>query len=323
MRHISKRLSGPLAIILLLVCAAANGQQSGQSSSAVSTLDFPTVLYGAVKLIYDGDGIRVAKIVNGVTTQYLVDDLNPTGYPQVVEELAGGPSGSTVQRTYAYGLQRISQTQIIDNQWVTSYYGYDGAGNVRQLTNASGVVTDTYDYDAFGNVINKTGTTPNNYLYRGEQFDPDLGMYYFRARYYNPATGRFMSRDPEGGNRFDPASFQKYLYADGNPVNEWDPTGRIALMEYKLLKKVIAGLGLQAHHLIEKRFLFILDFTGCELAMALTPDEHQRITNAWRAAIPYGPDGTYCATAAEVLATAQAIYSDAIYAAILARLAVD
>ena len=94
-------------------------------------------------------------------------------------------------------------------------------------------------------------------------------------------------------------------------------------MEYKLLRKVIAGLGLEAHHLIEKRFLWILDFEGCELAMAVTPDEHQVITNAWRAAIPYGPNGTYCATAAEVLSTAQAIYSDAIYAAILARLAVD
>jgi uncharacterized protein RhaS with RHS repeats len=50
-------------------------------------------------------------------------------------------------------------------------------------------VTDTYDYDAFGNKINSTGATPNNYLYRGEQFDPDLGLYYLRARYYNPLTG--------------------------------------------------------------------------------------------------------------------------------------
>lgn len=145
----------------------------------------------------------------------------------------------------------------------------------------------------------------------------------YSARYYNPATDRFLSRDPEGSFLFDPASFHKYLYADGNPVNEFDPSGRAALLEYKLLRKIIAGTGLQAHHLIEKRFLFILDFTGCELSMAVTPDEHQVITNAWRAAIPYGPNGTYCATAAEVLSTAQAIYSDAIYAAILARLAVD
>jgi RHS repeat-associated protein len=52
-------------------------------------------------------------------------------------------------------------------------------------------------YDAFGNKINSTGSTPNVYLYRGEQYHSDLGLYYLRARYYNPATGRFLSRDPE------------------------------------------------------------------------------------------------------------------------------
>jgi len=167
----------------------------------------------------------VAKTVNGVTTQYLVeDDVNPTGYPQVLDELAG----STVTRTYTYGLQRISEDQLISSVWTPSFYSYDGGGNVRQLTNSAGAVTDTYEYDAFGNDINHTGTTPNNYLYRGEQFDSDLGLYYLRARQYNPATGRFMSRDPEDGDPDEPASLHKYLYADGEPVNLADPTGRSA-----------------------------------------------------------------------------------------------
>ena len=141
---------------------------------------------GAVTIIYDGDGNRVSKTVGGVTTSYLVDDLNPTGYPQVVEELTGG----AVTRQYTYGLQRISQNQVISSTWTPSFYGYDGGGNVRQLTNTSGAVTDSYEYDAFGNEFTTSGTTPNNYLYRGEQFDKDLGLYYLRARYYNPATGR-------------------------------------------------------------------------------------------------------------------------------------
>jgi hypothetical protein len=59
-------------------------------------------------LAYDAFGNRVAKTVNGVTTRYLVeDDVNPTGYPQVMDELTGG----VVTRTYTYGLQRISQDQ--------------------------------------------------------------------------------------------------------------------------------------------------------------------------------------------------------------------
>ena len=68
---------------------------------------------GAVQMLDDGDGNRVAKSVNGVVTRYLVDDLNPTGYPQVVDELTSG----VVTRTYTYGLQRISQDQVVSNAW--------------------------------------------------------------------------------------------------------------------------------------------------------------------------------------------------------------
>jgi RHS repeat-associated protein len=163
-----------------------------------------------------------------VTTQYLVDDLNPTGYAQVVEELVNG----AVTRQYTYGLQRISEEQPINGPWTPSFYGYDGGGSVRQLTNASATVTDTYNYDAFGNLLNSTGTTPNSYLYRGEQYDSDLGLYYLRARYYNPFTGRFMSRDPEGGRPFYPKSLHKYIYASGDPVNRVDPRGRTDLVEF-------------------------------------------------------------------------------------------
>ena len=184
---------------------------------------------GAVSILYDAFGNRVAKTVNGVTTKYLVeDDLNPTGYPQVLDELTNG----AVTRTYTYGLQRISQNQILANTWTPSFYGYDGSGSVRQLTNAAGSVTDTYEYDAWGNALAKTGTTPNVYLYRGEQYDPDLGLYYLRARYYNPLSGRFMSRDPEDGKPINPKSLHKYTYAGGDPVSSLDSTGREATEEY-------------------------------------------------------------------------------------------
>ena len=181
-----------------------------------------------ITMVYDAFGNRVAKMVNGVTTRYLVeDDVNPTGLPQVMDEL----TGSTVTRTYTYGLQRISDGQIVNNTWTPSFYDYDGAGSVRQLTNAAGAVTDTYEYDAFGNSFTKQGTTPNNYLYRGEQFDSDLSLYYLRARYYNPNTGRFLSRDPLDGQAKDPASLHKYLYAGGDPVNSIDPLGRESMLE--------------------------------------------------------------------------------------------
>jgi len=77
-------------------------------------------------------------------------------------------------------------------------------------------------YDAFGLTLTHTGTTPNVYMYRGEQYDPDLGLYYLRARYYNSLTGRFLSRDPLGGKPLDPTTLHKYLYAGGDPVNALD-----------------------------------------------------------------------------------------------------
>ena len=190
-----------------------------------------------VAIQYDADGNRAAKTVNGVTTRYLVDDLNPTGYAQVVEEVTAG----AVTREYTYGPQRISQAQQIANAWTPSFYGYDGAGTVRLLTDNTGTVTDTYDYDAWGNTVNTTGSTPNVYLYRGEQYDPDLTLYYLRARYFNPLSGRFLTRDPEEHKPMrskhkplDPGKFHTYLYATGDPINRIDPRGRDAIIEYAL-----------------------------------------------------------------------------------------
>ena len=61
-------------------------------------------------------------------------------------------------------MQRISENQQISSTWTPSFYGYDGHGNVRFLTNSTGTVTDTYQYDAFGRLIASTGSTPNNFL---------------------------------------------------------------------------------------------------------------------------------------------------------------
>jgi RHS repeat-associated protein len=188
----------------------------------------------AVMLTYDGDGNRVVKTTGGVATQYLVDDRNLTGYAQVLEELSGG----AVQRVYTYGLNRISQSQASG----TSFYGYDGHGNVRILTDTTGAITDRYDYDAFGNIISQTGSTPNVYLYSGEQSDPNLGFYYLRARYLNPDSGRFLSLDPLNGMLFDPRSLHKYAYGSDDPVSRIDPSGKLSYVEALAVVSIASGL---------------------------------------------------------------------------------
>jgi RHS repeat-associated protein len=183
--------------------------------------------HGYITYVYDGDGNRVGKTIGGVTTNYLVDSLNPTGYAQVLDEV----QSNFVTRSYTWGLELVSEDQVDTsiqpplNPWVTSWYGFDGHGSVRYLTSSSGAVTDTYDYDAFGNLINSTGSTANNYLFAGEQFDPDLGLYYNRARYLDVRAGRFWGMDDDEGASTDPISLHKYLYADANPANRVDPTG--------------------------------------------------------------------------------------------------
>jgi len=193
------------------------------SGGTANAYDFENHLtqHGFVTLVYDGDGNRVSETVGGVTTNYLVDTQNPTGYAQVVDELQSG----TVARTYSFGLERISETQPINSTLTTSFYGYDGHGSVRQLTSSTGSLTDSYDYDAFGNIVNQTGSTPNNYLFAGEQYDPALNLYYNRARYLSTTTGRFWTMDTEEGHDEQPLTLHKYLYADADPVDGADPSG--------------------------------------------------------------------------------------------------
>ncbi len=180
---------------------------------------------GQITLQYDGDGNRVRKTVGGLATQYLMSEANPTGYAQVIEEVVSGQA----QRVYTYGHTLLSQNRLSGG---ASFYEYDAGRTVRQLFDSAGAVTDSFEYDAFGNLIGRTGTTPNNYLYRGEQFDADLGFYYQRARYYDQQRGRFRTMDLFLGYPKKPTTLHKYLYTGGDSVNFIDPLGLATATEY-------------------------------------------------------------------------------------------
>jgi len=113
--------------------------------------------------------------------------------------------------------------------------------STRQLSDGSGQVIDTYTYDAFGLLLNRTGATENNYLYTGEQYDPNCGFYYLRARYYNASVGRFLTMDTWKGSVFEPYSLHKYLYCEGNPVGRWDPSGKFGLFGGFTLQNIVYG----------------------------------------------------------------------------------
>jgi RHS repeat-associated protein len=162
---------------------------------------------------YNGDGARAAKTVNGVTTTYIIAVL---GLPQVLVETTGGQSTA-----YLYGHDLLGEEEGSGWAW---HLG-DGLGSVRQLTDGAGDVTLAQGYTPFGVLLWSEGNATSAYGFTGEQEDPSAGLVFLRARYYDPATGRFLSKDTHPGDRQRPMTLNPYLYVLDNPVNAIDPTG--------------------------------------------------------------------------------------------------
>lgn len=188
-----------------------------------------------VEYDYGADGLLIHKtwtpaVGDAIRWQYAWDTSQ--AIPQTIEELsAAGTGGYSVTATYVFGDGLVSETR----DGTTRYVIQDGSGDTRALTDTGGAITDTFSYDAWGSVIRRTGSTPATHLYRGERLDPNLGFYYLRARWMDPAVGRFNQMDSYPGKERMPASLHKYLYANADPVNHIDPTGHSA-----------TGLGQQA-----------------------------------------------------------------------------
>jgi RHS repeat-associated protein len=182
-----------------------------------------------VTYAYDADGNRIQTNADGEVTQYVVDSNDSLA--QVIAEL---DANNQVNVAYLHGDDLISQYR--GNE--VNYYHYDGLGSTRTLTNPNSEVTDSYTYEAFGELQEQTGNTENNYLYTGEQLDPNTGDYYLRARFYHPGSGRFLSMDSFDGNAQDPITLHKYLYANGNPVNMVDPSGYFSIGSFSAANNI-------------------------------------------------------------------------------------
>jgi RHS repeat-associated protein len=137
---------------------------------------------------------------------------------------------------YTYGLERISVDNLnVEDSFKEEplFYLYDGRGNTTELTDNRGVARDRYRYDPYGVPIPKATIGPNPwytenpYRYNGEDYDINTGLQYLRARYYEPSTGRFLSRDSYLGNVMEPLTLNRYAYVSNNPIMYDDPTGHI------------------------------------------------------------------------------------------------
>lgn len=167
-----------------------------------------------------------------------------------------------------------------------SYYGYDGLGSTKFLTNQNGLISDTYQYNAYGEVTSKTGNTDNNYLYAGEQFDRSLNQYYLRARYYNQGVGRFTQMDSWQGRVNSPITLNKYLYANANPTYYTDPSGYVGLGDFSVAQSMMSNLisrGVNFYRAVSK-FQNIADtinavYTGFKV---LNNENGSRVPSYWQ-----------------------------------------
>lgn len=124
-------------------------------------------------------------------------------------------------------MARYEDTQNIDEPLAmlrssaTSYFHADGLGSVTSISNSAGSIANTYTYDSFGKLTASTGSLVNPFQYTARESDSETGLYYYRARYYDSNTGRFLREDPSGFR----GGINLYAYTMNSPTGWTDPTG--------------------------------------------------------------------------------------------------
>jgi choice-of-anchor A domain-containing protein/RHS repeat-associated protein len=224
-------------------------KNSSNSSSASFTYDDSGIRVYASQVTTDTAGVSQA-----TATLYLVDAMNPTGYAQVLEERTATAAGTTVP--YVDALMAVSKAYVLGmdvvQQWTPANLGSglptadnlvilpDGHGSTRLLlASTAGVVASgllipgqRFFFDAWGNTLAPVGAPAplTTLLYTGEQRDT-TGMYYLRARYYNPGLGRFSSMDLWEDRHQSIENYNGYLFGEANPINRTDFTGNYTCLQ--------------------------------------------------------------------------------------------
>jgi RHS repeat-associated protein len=168
------------------------------------------IAYGtSATYAYSGDGLRMSKTVSGTMSQFLWDVAGQL--PALIKDgsvaYIDGPGGLP--------LEQITGSTAL---WLH----HDQLGSTRLVTDNSGTSQATYAFDAYGNLTAISGTITNPMRFASEYNDSESGLYYLRARYYDPATGQFASKDALVSLTREP-----YAYTEGNPLNGVDPSGLV------------------------------------------------------------------------------------------------
>lgn len=182
-------------------------------------IDFPDLTTATYR--YDGLARRIEKDVNGVTTRYVYDAedilLEFDGTNALLARYTHGPGPDD-----PLAMERDLDASGTFEASEVFFYHTDGLVSVTELTDSTGAVARAYAYDAYGQIADEVGTLANPFTYTGREVDAESGLYFYRARYYDSATGRFTQEDPIG---FQGLDVNLYRYVFNNPVKFADPLG--------------------------------------------------------------------------------------------------
>jgi RHS repeat-associated protein len=212
------------------VIASGNNASSGGSSvSASATTNYPNeqlvLIQGAT---YSALGAGSWSAPGSMTERGQKDATTATIGLADKGQAAAGSTGTLTSTfsasTILSGPQLTAVVIGLKTPPTTIWYHHDQLGSVRLLTDSAGAPCATYTFDPYGNIA---GTTPteqvtNPFQFAGEYRDAESGLYYLRARYYDPGTGQFLSRDPLVATTREP-----YAYVGDNPLNLTDPSGLV------------------------------------------------------------------------------------------------
>ncbi len=157
---------------------------------------------------YDGTGRRATKTTGGVTYTFVYDAED------VVEQRQNG--ATAFKYFHGPGIDNLLARQ--SSTGAVRYFVADHLGSIVQVTNVAGTQVVTRTYDPWGALTNSS--TGSGYAFTGREWDNEAGLYYYRARYYDPTVGRFVSEDPLPGSSVD-----SYEYVRNNPLSLSDPSG--------------------------------------------------------------------------------------------------
>jgi RHS repeat-associated protein len=202
---------------------SSEGQAPGSGMNTEYVYDFENRLIEVnytgmlAQYKYDPFGRRIEKNVNGTITRYLYDG------PNIVTEYDGAWN---VTAKYIHTLD-IDDPLTVTQGVNTYFYHKDGLGSVIDLTDVNGNVVKSYTYKSFGEIYSQAGSLVQPFTFTGREYDSESGLYFYRARYYDPRAGRFVTKDPIG---FLGGDVNLYRYVQNNPINWVDPEGTSPLL---------------------------------------------------------------------------------------------